>query len=76
MWDMSNRPKIGDSNSSIFNYLRYSGISVILALNPLWWKVLPWWRNETTAEFGAAERTYACGFLGVTIRIWIDDGQW
>ena len=57
-------------------YVRYSGISIILALNPLWWKVLPWARNETTAEFGEAERTYAVGFLGLTIRVWIDSGDW
>lgn len=57
-------------------YLRYSGISIILALNPLWWKVLPWARNETTAEFGEAERTYAFGFLGLTVRVWIDRGAW
>lgn len=57
-------------------YLRYSGASIILALNPLWWKVLPWARNETTAEFGEAERTYAFGFLGLTVRIWIDCGDW
>ena len=57
-------------------YLRYSGISVIIAVNPLWWKVLPWWRNETTQEFGSAEHTWAVGFLGVTVRIWIDCGDW
>ena len=57
-------------------YLRYSGVSIIISLNPLWWKVLPWVRNETTAEFGAAERTWACGFLFLTIRVWIDRGAW
>lgn len=57
-------------------YLRYSGISVIISLNPLWWKILPWARNETTREWGAAERTYASGFLGLTIRVWIDAGDW
>lgn len=57
-------------------YVRYSGLSIIVSLNPLWWKVLPWFRDETTQEWGAAERTYALGFLGITIRIWIDDGSW
>jgi len=57
-------------------YLRYSGISVIIAVNPLWWKALPWWRNETTQEFGSAEHTWAVGFLGVTVRIWVDCGDW
>jgi len=38
--------------------------------------VLPWWRNETTQEFGSAEHTWAVGFLGVTVRIWVDCGDW
>jgi hypothetical protein len=60
----------------MIKYLRYSGISVILTLNPLWWKVLPWFKVETNSEWGSAEHTYACGFLGVTIRMWIDNGDW
>lgn len=62
--------------TNIINYLRYSGISVIISLNPLWWKILPWYRDETNMEWGSAEKTYAIGFLGVTIRLWIDDGSW
>lgn len=61
---------------NFLRYLRYSGVSVIIALNPLWWKVLPWYRKETNEWAGPAERTYAIGFLGFTIRIWIDDGSW
>jgi hypothetical protein len=61
---------------SLINYLRYSGVSVIIALNPLWWKVLPWYRDESNEEWGSAEKTYAFGFLGITVRIWIDDGSW
>lgn len=57
-------------------WLRYSGASVIISLNPLYWKVLPWFRNETSREFGSASRSYAVGFLGLTIRIWIDNGNW
>jgi hypothetical protein len=61
---------------NLINYLRYSGVSVIIALNPLWWKVLPWYRDESNEEWGSAEKTYAFGFLGITVRIWIDDGSW
>jgi hypothetical protein len=60
----------------MLNYLKYSGVSIILSLNPFWWKVLPWFRNETDDSWGTAEKTYAFGFLGLTIRIWIDDGSW
>jgi hypothetical protein len=42
----------------------------------LYWKVLPWFRDVTLAEWGEAERTWAGGFLFLTIRIWIDRGEW
>ena len=63
-------------SSKLLSYCRYSGVSIIVALNPLWWKVLPWAREETTTEWGSTERTWACGFLGITVRVWIDDGSW
>ena len=60
----------------LLDYLKYSGVSVIVSLNPLWWKVLPWWRKESNEWAGPKENTYSFGFLGLTIRIWIDDGSW
>ena len=61
----------------IINWIRYSGAGVILHLNPLHWKVLPWFRDETNQEWPAPnERTWAAGFLFLTIRVWIDDGSW
>lgn len=60
----------------MIKYLRYSGISVILSLNPLYWKVWPWFKNETNNEWGEAEKTYAFGFLFLTVRFWIDKGEW
>ena len=61
----------------MLKWLRYSGMSIILSLNPLWWKVLPWFRNETTNEWpNNMGKTFAFGFLGVTIRIWLDNGKW
>lgn len=62
--------------NQLSRWIRYSGISIIVYLNPLWWKVLPWWRREITELPGPNERTYAFGFLGITIRVWIDDGSW
>lgn len=60
----------------MMKWIRYSGMSIIFSLNPLWWKVLPWWREETSAEWPNMGKTYACGFLGLTIRIWLDNGKW
>jgi len=60
----------------MYKWLRYSGVSVIISLNPLWWKAWPWCRREFNEWDGPNQWTGACGFLGVTIRIWIDDGSW
>jgi len=62
--------------TKMIDYLRYSGASIIFQLNPLHWKVLPWIRKESNAEWGSAEHTYSFSFLFLTIRIWIDNGDW
>jgi hypothetical protein len=62
--------------ANMAKYMRYSNISVIVSLNPLGWRVWPWCRDESSSEWGAAEHTYAAGFLCVTVRIWIDCGDW
>jgi len=59
----------------MYNYFRYSGLSVIFHLNPLHWKVFPWYRNEQAIEVWSKD-TYAIGFLFLTIRFWLDDGEW
>jgi hypothetical protein len=61
---------------TFYNYLKYSGISVILTLNPFHWRYVPWFRNETNDEWGSAEYTYGIGFLALTIRVWFDNGEW
>jgi len=64
-------------NRGIIDWIRYSGVSISLHLNPLHWKVLPWFRDETNQEWPSPnERTWAVGFLFLTIRVWIDDGSW
>ena len=53
----------------MIKYLRYSGISVILALNPLWWKVLPWYKKEVNEWAGPKEHTWSVGFLFLTMQL-------
>ena len=60
----------------LYNYLKYSGVSVIISLNPFQCRYLPWFRNESNNEWGSSEYTYAFGFLALTIRFWIDNGEW
>lgn len=61
---------------SVLRWLRYSGISFIVAVNPMHWRWLPWGRTEYSEWSGPREHTWAGGWLFLTIRIWIDDGSW
>jgi hypothetical protein len=57
------------------NWLRYSGASIIISLNPLHWRVMPWARREFNDEWaGPNERTYSLSFLFLTLRVWVDNG--
>ena len=60
----------------MIDYLKYSGISVILTLNPFHWLFIPKIRNETNTEWGSAQHTYSLTFLFLTVRMWIDNGDW
>ena len=57
------------------SYLRYSGASISIFLNPLHWKIFPYFRKEPDV-FSDSDHTYLCGFLFLVVRIWIDDGSW
>ena len=61
----------------VFNWLRYSGASVVVTLNPLHWAWIPQTGREFTGEWaGPNERSYYARFLFLTVRFWIDDGSW
>lgn len=60
----------------MIDYLKYSGVSVILSLNPFHWLLIPKIRNESNSEWGSPERTYSLTFLFLTVRMWIDNGDW
>jgi hypothetical protein len=58
----------------ITNYLRYSGLSVIITVNPLHWQFMPkYFRNGLDVW---ETDTHSVSFLFLTIRVWIDDGSW
>ena len=61
----------------MYKWLRYSGASIILTLNPAHWSLRPWARQERNLEWPMFnERTWAASWLFVTVRIWIDNGDW
>ena len=61
----------------MYKWLRYSGASIILTLNPAHWYPVPWAREERNLEWPVLnERTWSLGWLFVTVRFWIDNGDW
>ena len=60
----------------MLKWLRYSGASVIITVNPLHWRWKPWTMNFVDEWIGPHERTVTMGWLFVTVRLWIDDGSW
>jgi len=71
---MSNEHK--SLSSRLLSYSKHSGVSVVVTLNPLWWKPWPWARREHSDLPGPNERVYAVGWLFLTVRIFIDNGEW
>jgi hypothetical protein len=59
----------------MWNWLRYSGFSVILTGNPLHWRLIPMARREPDSPWDA-NTTWSVGWLFLTVRVWIDDGSW
>jgi len=61
----------------MLKWLRYSGASVAVIVNPLHWSWVPQAGQEFQNEWpGPNEHRWYAKFLFVTIRVWIDDGSW
>jgi hypothetical protein len=60
----------------MIKWLRYSGCSVIITMNPIHWRVAPWTQRDYTEWAGPNEHTYSAGWLFLTVRVWLDDGAW
>ena len=65
------------SNRGYLKWLRYSGASIIVTLNPLHWRWRPGLRREPNDGWPSPnERTWNMGWLFLTIRVWVDNGDW
>ena len=59
------------------NWLKYSGASVAVTLNPLHWGWIPQAGRAFSDEWaGPKERAWYARCLFITVRVWIDDGSW
>ena len=62
---------------SWLDYVRYSGITIKLNLNPFHWCYLGGFGREFRGEWaGPNETGWYVRFLFLTVSVWIDDGSW
>jgi hypothetical protein len=65
------------SNRRYLNWLRYSGATLTVKINPMHWNLIPQWQREIYNDWaGPNERTWSASWLCLTLRFWIDDGSW
>lgn len=62
--------------NTIYKWLRYSGISVIITVNPAHWQWRPWANRFQDEWAGPNSSTVSVGWLFLTVRAWIDNGAW
>ena len=61
----------------MLKWLRYSGASVNVTLNPFHWFWTPRVGYEPRGDWaGPNEHTISISLLFLTVRLWIDDGSW
>ena len=62
---------------TLLDYLRYSGASLSVTLNPAHWAWLPQIQNEPLDTWiGPNEHRFYFSWFMITLRAWIDDGSW
>jgi hypothetical protein len=68
---------MGTALRRYLKWLRYSGASVAITVNPWHWSWIPRAQRELNDTWsGPNERTWSVRWLFLTARIWIDDGSW
>jgi hypothetical protein len=67
-WHSGCKPEL-----KMLKWLRYSGASVIITVNPCHWRLRPGWGQDREWP---NEGTVYVTWLFLTVRIWIDDGSW
>lgn len=60
----------------MLKWLRFSGMSVILTINPLHWSWIPKAYKPYDEWAGPNEWTGQVSWIFLTVRVWIDDGSW
>lgn len=59
------------------SWIKYSGVSIVLTLNPLHWRLVPYAKPVPNTEWPSPnEHMFVISWLFLTVRVWIDDGSW
>jgi len=59
------------------NWIKYSGASIAVTLNTLHWRLWPNAGREFAGEWsGPNQQNWYAAWLFLTLRVWIDDGNW
>lgn len=60
-------------------WLKYSGASVTLIVNPCHWRWMPWFEADDNKENiwrGPDYKGSAFGWLFVIVKVWVDNDSW
>lgn len=68
--------KMRKKQARIWSWLKYSGASISLTLNPCHWRFGVKFVRDQDLWAGPNERTWILSFLFITLRLWVDDGSW
>jgi len=60
----------------MLKWLRYSGMTVIIAVNPFHWSLKPRYTRFQDEWAGPKEQTWTVAWLFLTVTFWIDNGSW
>jgi hypothetical protein len=60
---------------NIINYLKYSGLAITITVNPYHWAWIPVLRFDESVEMWHND-TMRISILFLTVRLWIDNGDW
>lgn len=58
----------------MIKYLKYSGINITLKLNPYHWRLA--FSKGSEVDEWEVEHSYIIEFFPITIRLWLDNGDW
>lgn len=58
----------------ILKYLEYSGINITLKLNPCHWRFA--FSKGSSEDVWEVEHSYVLELFPITIRLWLDNGDW